>query len=434
MEAALSHRKASGAALPVAGRGPGRASSPRSTSPPAPANRAAIAMVEAEGHYTALPESAFDGIAAPAPTEGEFGAYGAITSLQAMLEANDNKNSTNADTSEGLYSAPPPPAEMDDQVNQRPLHTDPPYQSAPEQMFRQPLVRVTSTENRRPPPSAAYGATPGAPASMIGQPAAGGTIPIAAPVPVAAPPAAARAATARAGSPVVGRQASSPIVARLPAVPGSVGGGGTNGSGATRSPVLPTKAPLPTRMAPGRAPGLTQVSRVAPVRAAAPASRGALAAPATRGTLPAPAARGAPTNMLPPAREGAYSDLELIPEDSVYDDVEELEVDSALVGCSAPHLADRSWYFGNLSRERAQALLDNQPPKTFLVRDSSQAGAFVFTVMGVNNAVKHILAQGQPGGGFTFGSDPFVYSSLEHLIETYCKQTVPTLITALSRF
>lgn len=138
--------------------------------------------------------------------------------------------------------------------------------------------------------------------------------------------------------------------------------------------------------------------------------------------------------QMPPAHEGAYSDLELIPEESAYDDVEELDVDSAMVGCNAPHLADRSWYFGNLPRERAQSLLDNQPAKTFLVRDSSQAGAFVFTVMGANNAVKNILAQGQPDGGFKFGSDPYVYSSLEQLIETYRKQTVPTLIKALSRF
>jgi hypothetical protein len=84
--------------------------------------------------------------------------------------------------------------------------------------------------------------------------------------------------------------------------------------------------------------------------------------------------------------------------------------------------------------ERAEQLLKSHPLKTFLVRDSSQANAFVITVVSSTNVVKNILAQGQPQGGFKLGSDPFLYTTLEQLIESYRKQAVPTLVKPLSRF
>jgi hypothetical protein len=354
-----------------------------------------IEQAQAEGHYTALPESAFDGIQAQPPPPDSFGEYGAIAALQDALNAVPE-----VPLVDGPYSMPPPPAETEDIVNQRPPAGE--YQHAGNFAaatattgFRQQLTRVPSRDNKRPT-SSAYGSTPKDYQPTPGTPA---------PTPTAT------------RSPIVSRLPAAPNVARTPSP-----------TVTQHSPVppargaAPEKAPMPARMTAMN----SRVSAIQPL----PPARGGLGGVPTRGAPPAAAARPAAA----PATEGLYSELELIAEpESHYDDVEELD-DPMMANCSAPQLAKHSWYFGNLPRERAEQLLKSHPLKTFLVRDSSQANAFVITVVSSTNVVKNILAQGQPQGGFKLGSDPFLYTTLEQLIESYRKQAVPTLVKPLSRF
>lgn len=59
-----------------------------------------------------------------------------------------------------------------------------------------------------------------------------------------------------------------------------------------------------------------------------------------------------------------------------------------------------NYYFGNMTRNDAQTLLNSQPPDSFLLRDSSNQGAFVisYKTKNPNNPVGHCLVHVTPKG------------------------------------
>ncbi|OON18912.1 SH2 domain protein, partial [Opisthorchis viverrini] len=75
------------------------------------------------------------------------------------------------------------------------------------------------------------------------------------------------------------------------------------------------------------------------------------------------------------------------------------------------------WYFGELSREKTNELLLDQPVGTFLVRDSTTHSGFVLTVK-ESDGVKRFLIPFMPmSQKFRFGES--LYDSLDDLIRHY---------------
>lgn len=85
---------------------------------------------------------------------------------------------------------------------------------------------------------------------------------------------------------------------------------------------------------------------------------------------------------------------------------------------------DKKWFHGLLSASEAEALLQNQPIGTYLVRFSkSRAGSFALAFVNKDNRVAHVLIVGDSQVGFTLketgNTNPKTFNTLQQLIDYY---------------
>ncbi|VDL87882.1 unnamed protein product, partial [Schistocephalus solidus] len=102
-------------------------------------------------------------------------------------------------------------------------------------------------------------------------------------------------------------------------------------------------------------------------------------------------------------------------------------------------LLQLSWYFGEISRERANEILLNQPAGTYLIRDSTTLPGFalslkynaIFTLKklsrNINRVQRYFIAYSEEAKTFTFAEQPF--ESIDALISFH--STSPLLTCKL---
>ncbi|KAL5966809.1 Adapter molecule crk, partial [Taenia solium] len=78
---------------------------------------------------------------------------------------------------------------------------------------------------------------------------------------------------------------------------------------------------------------------------------------------------------------------------------------------------DAVWYFGEISREKTNEILLNQPVGTFLIRDSSTTSGYVLSIKEVTKVVRYLINYSKETNEFTFGNLKF--ESLEAVLEYY---------------
>lgn len=88
---------------------------------------------------------------------------------------------------------------------------------------------------------------------------------------------------------------------------------------------------------------------------------------------------------------------------------------------------ESSWYFGEISRERANEILLNQPAGTYLIRDSTTLPGFALSLKNINRVQRYFIAYSEEAKTFTFADQPF--ESIDALISFH--STSPLLTCKL---
>lgn len=88
------------------------------------------------------------------------------------------------------------------------------------------------------------------------------------------------------------------------------------------------------------------------------------------------------------------------------------------LNCSG-EFSDKAWYFGDLSREEAEAELFQYGGKgTFLIRKGMQSD-YVISLLSKNNTFEHVKIYKSDNKGFELGDGRKIFSSMEDLIDEY---------------
>ncbi|CAL8105730.1 unnamed protein product [Calicophoron daubneyi] len=80
-------------------------------------------------------------------------------------------------------------------------------------------------------------------------------------------------------------------------------------------------------------------------------------------------------------------------------------------------IPDAPWYFGEISREKTNEILIDQPVGTFLVRDSTTQSGFALAVKEANGVKRYLISYIPQSKKFRFGD--VYYDSFDELISHY---------------
>jgi len=88
-------------------------------------------------------------------------------------------------------------------------------------------------------------------------------------------------------------------------------------------------------------------------------------------------------------------------------------------------LTQQPWFYGDVSREEADVLLQGQPPGTFLLRFSNQVGCFAASFIGSDGEVKRgLITRIASGNGYQVKGQGIVYPSLSDLVKQYKEEHI----------
>ncbi|RTG85244.1 uncharacterized protein DC041_0010163, partial [Schistosoma bovis] len=82
------------------------------------------------------------------------------------------------------------------------------------------------------------------------------------------------------------------------------------------------------------------------------------------------------------------------------------------------------WYFGEISREKANEILIDQPVGTFLIRDSTTKSGYVLAIKEANEVKRYLLTWAPQLKKFKFGDT--LYSSLDELVRLHTSHSSST--------
>ncbi|CAH8532637.1 unnamed protein product [Schistosoma mattheei] len=85
---------------------------------------------------------------------------------------------------------------------------------------------------------------------------------------------------------------------------------------------------------------------------------------------------------------------------------------------------DAPWYFGEISREKANEILIDQPVGTFLIRDSTTKSGYVLAIKEANEVKRYLLTWAPQLKKFKFGDT--LYSSLDELVRLHTSHSSST--------
>jgi hypothetical protein len=85
------------------------------------------------------------------------------------------------------------------------------------------------------------------------------------------------------------------------------------------------------------------------------------------------------------------------------------------------------WFHGNLKTESAEALLQVQPPGTFLFRFSSQPDSFALSHVSSQNLVQHHLIRHIPDSGYELHGR--IFDSLQTIVAQEARRVCRYLVS-----
>ncbi|KAH8876812.1 Adapter molecule Crk [Schistosoma japonicum] len=91
---------------------------------------------------------------------------------------------------------------------------------------------------------------------------------------------------------------------------------------------------------------------------------------------------------------------------------------------AAEIVPDAPWYFGEISREKANEILIDQPVGTFLIRDSTTKSGYVLAIKEANEVKRYLLTWSPQLKKFKFGET--LYSSLDELVRLHTSHSSST--------
>lgn len=98
--------------------------------------------------------------------------------------------------------------------------------------------------------------------------------------------------------------------------------------------------------------------------------------------------------------------------------------DTSLVDPTVP-LEKQSWYHGSVSRQEAEAQLQNCKEASFLVRDSESATSKYSIALKTSQGCVHIIVAQTKENGYTLDQSSCVFPSIPEVVHHYCTQRLP---------
>jgi len=108
---------------------------------------------------------------------------------------------------------------------------------------------------------------------------------------------------------------------------------------------------------------------------------------------------------------------------SLHEVVETYTTMNVLVHPFSSDLPEKDWFYGDISSEEAETLLESQKYGTFLIRFSNQPGCFAASFVGESNEIKKgLITKAQ--GGWQVKNQGMIFKTLDDLVAHYKKENI----------